>query len=208
MCSKANNKEFWDERYLNKTMPWDINQVAPAFVKYFSKSKLNGSKIAVLGSGRGHDAFFIANIKEGSPNVYGFDFSSFAVEFCNSIKIKEKLQNVSFYNVDFFELVKDKKWKNYFDYVIEHTSLCAIDPNRRTEYANLIHYLLKPQGKLIGLFFIRPKKLGGPPFGMEPIEVKELFKERFTEIKELYLEECLHGDLLQGEEYFGVFEKR
>ena len=208
--TKVNKKEFWEERYLSKRMPWDISQVAPAFVKCLTKNTdliTRNGKVAVLGCGLGHDAFYFANNKEYDFEVYGFDFAESAIKYCNEIKQKENLTNIDFYQVDFFELTKDKKWENHFNCIIEHTSLAAIDPNRRKEYIDLIKYLLKPGGELIGLFFIRPKELGGPPFGITPEEVRELFKEDFKEVEELHPEPCLHTNL-KGEEYFGVFRKR
>ena len=208
---KVSKSDFWEERYLKETMPWDINQVAPAFVKHFRtvivKDDIKNLRVAVLGCGLGHDAFYLAKYKEYSFKVYGFDFSKSAIKHCNEIKGKNNIQNIYFYQIDFFELTKDNKWKSFFDCVIEHTSLAAIDPYRRKGYVDLIKYLLKPGGKLVGLFFIRPKELGGPPFGISVNEVRELFKDNFKEIVRLRYEECLHGDKLRGDEYFGVFEK-
>ncbi len=211
--SKVNKKEFWEDKYIQNHMPWDIGQAAPAFVKYFTRrdainriSTPGSKKIAVLGSGRGHDAFYLANCKEHMFDIYGFDFSDAAIDFCNELKNKNNTSNVSFHLTDFFQMVNDKKWENYFDYVIEHTSFCAVDPKRREEYINLIKYLLKPGGKLVGLFFMRSKELGGPPFGSTPEEIKKLFKEDFNEVEELNQAECLHSNL-NGIEYFGVFEK-
>ena len=205
---KVSKKDFWEERYLTGKMPWDIGQAAPAFIKYFNyKGGFTSGKVCVLGCGLGHDAFYIANLKDYNLQVYGFDFSENAIKYCNNIKEKESLKNISFYQVDFFELLNDKNWKNYFDFVIEHTSLAAIDPNRRKEYVDLIKYLLKGGGKLIGLFFIRPKELGGPPYGIQVEEVRKLFKDGFIEVEKLHYEECLHKDKLTGDEYFGVCEK-
>ena len=204
MATKVSKKNFWEERYTTSHTPWDIGQVAPAFVKYCRrcKSLVSTVKIAVLGCGRGHDGFYFA---ESKFDVYGFDFSESAIKFCNAIKEKNNLKNIHFYNVDFFTLIKENKWKNYFDLVVEHTSLCAIDPLHRKKYVNLIKYLLKPGGKLIGLFFIRPQELGGPPFGTTQEEIRELFKDDFKEIEKLHHEQCLHT--FTGKEYFGVFEK-
>ena len=205
---KVSKKDFWEEKYISNHTPWDINQVAPAFVKYLKTKDINEGNVVVLGCGRGHDAFYFATYKECKFNVYGFDFSESAIKFCNEIKNKKNLTNTNFCQADFFNIIKEPKWKNYFDCVIEHTSLAAIDPTRRKEYIELIKYLLKPNGKLIGLFFIRPKELDGPPFGISPREVRELFKDNFTEIEKLHYEECLHGKDLKGEEYFGVFKKK
>lgn len=215
--SKVNQKDFWEERYITKHMPWDIGQVAPAFVKYLQSTKYEvqsanlgtHTSVAVLGCGHGHDAFYFAGeVAQPRFQVFGFDFSESAIKYCNKVKKKENLTNIDFYQIDFFELIKDNKWKNYFDFVIEHTSLAAIDPKRRIEYINLIKYLLKPGGKLIGLFFIKPKELSGPPYGIKVEEVRELLKENFIEIEKLHYEECLHSEKLQGEEWFAIFQKK
>ncbi len=212
MTSKVNKSNFWEERYQTNQTPWDIGEAAPAFVKYFdNKKNISNKKIAVLGCGRGHDAFYLANLKEGKVNeprfqVHGFDFSESAVNLCNTLKEKNNLKNISFHHKDFFDLMKDGKWKNYFDFIVEHTSLCAIDPSRRKEYADLVRYFLKLDGKLVGLFFIRPKELGGPPFGSTEEEIRELLKSGFTEIEKLHYEECPHT--FTGKEFFGVFEKK
>ena len=198
-------KDFWQSKYKEDHTPWDIGQVAPAFVKYNSKLRAQNSKVCVLGCGRGHDAFYFA---EKGFETYGFDFAKSAVDYCNKIKKRKKLKSVYFYQKDFFKLTKDKRWSGFFDCVIEHTSFCAINPKRREEYVGLINYLLKPGGKLIGLFFSRPKKLGGPPYGINKSKLRALLNKGFKEIEKLHPEKCLHGNTLNGEEYFGVFEKR
>ncbi len=206
--------DFWEERYAKGDMPWDIGQVSPAFIKYLTEHQdINNKTIAVLGCGRGHDAFYFAQYeskkyKNCKFDVYGFDFSEIAIRFCNELKQKKNIKNISFYKVDIFKLLRSNQWKNYFDCIIEHTCLCAIDPNRQKEYIDLINHILKPGGKVIGLFFMKPKELGGPPFGSTPGDIKELFKDNnFTETEALHPAECLHSSKLQGEEWFGVFQK-
>ncbi len=203
-----NEHIFWEEKYKKEKIPWDIGEVAPAFVKYFcdeNRELLTENKeIAVLGCGHGHDAFYLAkNIK---CQVYAFDFSESAISYCNQVKEKQNIKNINFYQIDIFELIKDKKWASYFDLIIEHTCFCAIDPKRRDEYIKLVKYLLKPNGELVGLFFIRDESLGGPPYGSTPELIKNYFKNYFQEVVELRPEPCLHSNL-QGEEYFGVFKR-
>ena len=209
--TRVNDSNFWEQRYKEQSIPWDIGKAAPAFIKHFQPKATNPlfsivpkSSLAVIGCGRGHDAFFIAeNNKE--CEVHAFDFSESAINHCNEVKKKHKFENIYFYQIDIFTLIKEKKWASYFDYVIEHTCFCAIEPERRNEYIELIKYLLKPNGKLAGLFFIRPKEIKGPPFGSTPEEIKNYFKKGFEEIEELHFEPCLH-DNLQGEEWFGIFK--
>ncbi len=201
-------KKFWEEKYLSNNTPWDIGEPAPAFVKYFSRvmpwSDSTTLKIAVLGCGRGHDAFYVANL---SPNVevHGFDYSESAINFCNCQKEENKLKNIFFHTADFFDLPKDEKWKSTFDIVLEHTSFCAIAPSHRKQYIETIKYLLRTGGKLIGLFLIRPLELGGPPFGCTKEEIGEFLKYDFIETEVLIHEHCPHT--FKAEEYFGVFEK-
>ena len=35
---------------------------------------------------------------------------------------------------------------NYFDYVIEQTCFCAIDPKRREQYERLVYHILNSNG--------------------------------------------------------------
>lgn len=201
--SKVNESVFWEQRYKEGTSHWDIGEVAPAFIKYFEKNNLKeNKKVAVLGCGRGHDAFYLANI-ENSNLIYGFDFSESAVSHCNQIKEEKQIKNIEFLQADIFNLTKDEKWKGYFDCILEHTCFCAIDPKRREEYVELVKYLLKPNGLIIGLFMMRPKELGGPPYGSTPELIKEYFKD-FKEAVEIHPEPCLHSNI-EGEEWFGVF---
>ncbi|MBT5405009.1 MAG: hypothetical protein HOL27_03540, partial [Candidatus Marinimicrobia bacterium] len=76
---------------------------------------------------------------------------------------------------DIFSL--KQKYANTFDYVIEQTCFCAIDPSRRNDYADVVQSILKPGGQLIGLWFPLDKTMeeGGPPWATSIDEVKSLF---------------------------------
>ena len=54
---------------------------------------------------------------------------------------------------------------------------CAISPLRRFEYDRVVWQLLKPSGKLLGLFLPLDKELdeGGPPWGVTKSELRDLF---------------------------------
>jgi len=76
---------------------------------------------------------------------------------------------------------------NSFDYLLEYTcfprhlhpgQVCAIDPKRRTEYADLIAPLLKPNGHYIDLAFPLDGHKGGPPFAVTESEIFDLFLPR------------------------------
>lgn len=203
------NRDFWNEKYIQNHTPWDINEAAPEIVKYFDKvfDKEKIKKlIAIPGCGKGHDAFYIAS---KNFEVYGFDFAEEAINFCNKKKDKLNLEKIHFYNTDFFSLLGDNKWKEKFDFVIEHTFYCALNPSLKEKYIETINYILKKNGKLLGLFFIDPDKKDGPPFGSSLSEIRDLFKYGFKEVAELKQVNCLHSGIsLERKEYLGLFEKQ
>lgn len=201
--ANVSKSDFWNEKYSEGITPWDINQAAPAFIRYFNDIKNTPkNKVLVPGCGRGHDAFHIA---EAGFEVHGIDFAENAIDFCTKKKGKLNLNNIYFYSLDFFNLIKNKKWESSFDYVVEHTFFCAIDPEKRKDYFNTINFLIKPKGKYVGLFFVRESD-SGPPFGTSPDEIRNLVKNEYSEVfklKELSKSEKFKD----GYHYFGVFEK-
>jgi len=104
---------------------------------------------------------------------------------------------------DLFEL------KGEFDAVVEHTCLCALPPAWRERYREAVAGLLKPGGRLIGVFFINPEMdpgETGPPFGISEAELKALMAPRF-QLVESYVPETAYPGR-EGRERIGVFEKR
>ena len=204
--NKVNNPTFWDEKYKADSIPWDIGSTAVDFIEYFKDCRHIECNMpisaCVLGCGKGHDAFHLANL---GYKVYAIDFSESAINYCNEKKKIEKIENIHFIQCDFFDLINEEKWKNTFDYIVEHTFFCAIDPKRRNEYLEVVKYLLKPKGKLVGLFVIRSKELSGPPYGSDIGEIKSLFQSDFKE--QITSEaKCIHG--FDGKEVFAIFAKK
>ena len=106
---------------------------------------------------------------------------------------------------DIFDLTP--KYNNSFDYILEQTCFCAIDPKNRDQYSNLAYDLLKVGGRLIGLWMPLDKdiKEGGPPFGVKEDEVKKLFSKQWK-----ITEDCFPVQSIQarkGREKLIVFEK-
>jgi len=71
-----------------------------------------------------------------------------------------------------------ESFNDSFDYVLEYTCFCAIDPKRRAEYADLVTRLLKPNGIYIDLAFPLDGRKGGPPFAVSATEILNLFQAR------------------------------
>jgi SAM-dependent methyltransferase len=77
---------------------------------------------------------------------------------------------------DFFDLSPSHY---QFDWVLEQTFFCAIDPIRRDDYVQQMAALLKPKGKLTGLLFDKNFGHDQPPFGGNADEYHQHFAPYF-----------------------------
>ncbi|NJL85672.1 MAG: methyltransferase domain-containing protein [Leptolyngbyaceae cyanobacterium SM1_1_3] len=165
--------EFWEQRYQAGTPRWDLGQPSPALVDWLQRSELlKPGKAIVLGCGRGHDALLFA---ESGFEVWGIDYAASAIADAKA-KAQQRQLSAHFLQRDIFALVPE--FDNQFDYVIEHTCFCAIDPSLRSQYVDLVYQLLKPQGRLVAVFFTH-NRAGGPPYGTTVAEIQTLFGQRF-----------------------------
>ncbi len=190
------NPEYWEQRYQEKSDRWDIKQAAPPFVSLLqSTTAPSPGRIAVLGCGRGYDALLFA---AHQFEVIGFDFAESAIT--EAIALAEASQSsAKFLQRDIFDL---PEYENHFDYVLEHTCFCAIEPAQRPAYVQLAKSILKPQGQLIGLFFTHNRP-GGPPFGMTPEEIRQYFQTDFQIHSLIPVTNSIRDR--QGEEHLGRF---
>lgn len=170
------NPEYWETRYQEKNTPWDLGQAAPAFISMlYSKEPPVPGSAAVLGCGRGYDALIFAS---HGFDVIGFDFSASAIEDAQ-ILADTVGSPAKFMQRDIFDLAGE--FEHYFDYVIEHTCFCAIDPQRRFDYVDVANSILKPEGEMIAIFFTHNRP-GGPPYGLNPTEIKQYMHRGFETI--------------------------
>jgi methyl halide transferase len=192
--------EYWDQRYQEGSIPWNLGVPAPPLVSLLaSPNSPTPGRIAVLGCGTGYDALLFA---EHGFEVVGFDLSALAIETATSAALGRGL-TVEFLERDIFALIPE--FSQSFDYVLEHTCFCAIDPTLRPKYVELVSTLLRPNGKLLGLFFTHNHP-GGPPFGSTTKEIRELFAERF---EFLSLEAATNSiEKRRDEEHLGILQLR
>ena len=187
--------EYWESRYQESTDRWDMGKAAPGLVNLLqSENAPAPGKTLVIGCGRGYDALLFA---EAGHEVIGVDFAPSAIEAARDFSKQANLP-VSFLQEDIFNL--DRNYSHYFDYVVEHTCFCALPPEKRIPYVNLVHSLLKPTGELFAIFFTHQRS-GGPPYGIQPPEIKELFTPQFEIIQLSSIENSVPSR--QGEEHFG-----
>lgn len=154
------------------------------------------------GCGIGHDVVLLA---EAGLDAVGVDLSATAVQ---RARAGHPGHASRFVLGDLFALPAE--WTGSFEYVFEHTCLCALPPELRAAYAETVGRLLKPGGKLVGVWFINPDMEpgeSGPPFGLSPEELDALFPASLWKISEDYIPgEAYEGR--EGRERLRVLEKR
>ena len=146
---------------------------APPFVSLFASTKAPiAGKTAVIGCGQGYDAILFA--QHGFDTI-GFDFAPSAITLGQKLSQTMGI-SMQFLQRDIFELPKE--FPASFDYTIEHTCFCAISPEQRPDYVNMVRSILNPTGELIALFWAHNRP-DGPPFGTTLEEIQDLFSSSF-----------------------------
>jgi SAM-dependent methyltransferase len=171
MTSDVNSPEKWEGDYQRGTAGWDLGGPTPVFKRLASSERFKPGRVIVLGAGRGHDAREFA--RHGF-DVTAVDFSSYAVEQMR--QLADPQAPIKFLQRDIFQLPPE--FNGSFEYVLEYTCFCAIDPKRRAEYADLVRRLLTENGLYIDLAFPLDQRKGGPPFAVTASEILDLFLNR------------------------------
>ena len=200
MVSVANS-EYWEHRYQEGTTRWDLGKASPPLVSLLNSSdvSLKTGRVAVLGCGRGYDAMLFSDY---GFDVIGFDFAPLAIAEATTLA-QANQNSAQFLQRDIFNLASG--FPSYFDYVIEHTCFCAIDPNKRSDYVKLVRQILQPEGELIGIFFTHSRS-GGPPFGITTEAIKQYFEADFEILSLVPVTNSVPER--QGEEHLGHFRVR
>ncbi|MDA9072209.1 TPMT family class I SAM-dependent methyltransferase [bacterium] len=160
----------WEQRYQNEDTGWDIRSISTPLKEYFDQLSDKGIKILIPGCGNGHEAAYLH--QQGFSNVFLLDLapsplSNFLKE--NPTFPKEHLIEDNFFN-----------HSGEYDLIVEQTFFCAIHPEHRQAYAEKVHELLKPKGKLMGLLWSVELNEKHPPFGGSKEEYHNYFDPLFN----------------------------
>lgn len=119
---------------------------------------LTSGRVLVPGCGSGHDVRALAAT---GAEVVGLDISETAIA---TAREQAPVANETYRCADFFAGDHGS-----YDALWEHTCFCAIDPDRRDDYAAAAAAAVRPGGYLVGVFFINPwdadETAEPPPFG-------------------------------------------
>ena len=176
----------WEASYRACVTPWDKGAPAPPLLEWLAQPghRFHG-EVLVPGCGYGHDARAIAATGQAAA-VCGLDLSNTAVEQARLFPV---VGGESYLVADLLALplgLRDR-----FDWIVEHTCFCAIDPLRRKDYARAVASALKPGGRLLAIFYLDPwsggqtlPPGGGPPFATSVNELDTLFTKEFQIVEE------------------------
>lgn len=205
MCTKhqfilKEEQNYWTKRYKEQQTGWDIGYPSTPIKEYVDQLTDKTIEILIPGAGNAYEAEYL--LKKGFKNVHILDISD--------VPLKQfKKRNPDFpvtqmHQADFFE------FQGQYDLIIEQTFFCSFVPSdkNRNAYAKHIAELLKPTGKLVGVWFDIP--LSGDmekrPFGGH----KKLYISYLCPLlKMITFDPCYNSiSPRQGSELFGVFERK
>ena len=167
----VNSPSFWEDVYQRGEAGWDQGGPTPVFLRLLESKQFAPGKIIVLGAGRGHDA------REFSRHGFTVTAVDFAADAARDMRaLAEPTAPVEILQADIFDL--PPALDGTFDYVLEYTCFCAIDPSRRAEYADLVARLLKTDGIYVDMAFPLETGDSGPPFAVAVDDVITLFHAR------------------------------
>ncbi len=170
----VNQVEFWQQRYEQDSINWDMGEISSPLKAYIDQLPESAKNQAILVAGAGN-AYEVGYLHEqGFTNVTLVDFAPAPIE-----AFAERYPSFPAEHLicaDFFNLSPSHY---QFDWVLEQTFFCAIDPTRRDDYVKQMAALLEPKGKLVGLLFDKDFGRNEPPFGGNADEYRQRFVPYF-----------------------------
>lgn len=168
------DSEFWAGRYREGTTGWDIGYPSPPITTYFESlasqhAQAKDAALLIPGCGNAYEAEYLHS--QGFKNVHLLDWAAEPLEAFS--KRVPDFPKSHLHQGDFFT------HSGSYDFVVEQTFFCAINPSLRPDYVLQVHKLLVPEGKLVGLFWDDPMFDNRPPFGGSRQEYRELFQAKF-----------------------------
>ncbi|MEB2774529.1 methyltransferase domain-containing protein [Algoriphagus sp. D3-2-R+10] len=168
------DENYWTEKYSLGKTGWDIGYASPPLMQYLDQIENKQIQLLIPGAGSGYEAVYAW--QSGFYGVHFLDFSKEPLERFHSLNMDFPIEHIHHQN--FFE------HEGSYDLILEQTFFCALDPKLREDYARKMKSLIKPGGKLAGVWFDREFDFDGPPFGGKAQVYRILF-EKYFEIKTL-----------------------
>jgi len=187
---------FWDERYRAGRMPWDLMGAPPVLAAYLRRSPGPGTAL-VPGCG---SAYEIRTFHEAGWEALAIDFAPAAVDRARTLlgPLGKCVRLADFFTDEF---------GGPFDLMYERTFLCSLPPALWPDYARRAARLLKPGGRLAGIFF-HGDEPEPPPFPLDQETARRLFDPLFTLESDEPAPEADSLPIFGGRERWQVWRRR
>lgn len=166
----------WNAAYEDDDIPWDKGVAAPPLAEFLETHSITG-RVLVPGCGLGHDVRLLTS--QGALAL-GMDIAPCAVRKAQAFPT---VANESYAVGDFLDL--STEWAGQFDWVVEHTCLCALELDQRKEYAASVTKALMPGGNYLAVFYreVSNSNGDGPPYPISVEAIDTLFGAHFEQVK-------------------------
>lgn len=160
----------WSACYQTGETPWEKGEPHPALPSFLSTHQhlfANRPRIFHPGCGFGRDVALLAELAE---SVTALDIAEEAISMAKTL---HSAKNIHWELGDLFTWSECES----YDLVWEHTFISAIPPSSRSDYARIVHQVLKPGGIFCGIFFLNPDHDPdeGPPFHISREQLHAMF---------------------------------
>lgn len=203
----------WQERWRQGNTPWDAGGAPPVLQKLVEGGELPEGRALVPGCGSGYDVLELATPER---SVLGIEVAEGAVARFEKLRRQAGVsrERAEVVEGDFF----DYEFGESFDLIWDYTFLCALPPARREAWAERVHELLVPGGRLVTLIFpvwdasLSPDDPeandpgAGPPYPMSPALVESVVGEWFEREDLREVEESREGR--EGMEWIAFYKAK
>ena len=183
----------WNAAYEGGDTPWDKGYASPPLIEFLKLQSISG-RVLVPGCGAGHD---VRALSAEGAEVVGLDIAPRGINKAETFPVScgERYELGDFLNLG-------KQYHQAFDWIVEHTCLCAIDPSEREDYARSVAQALKPDGKYLAIFFreVSDYQGNGPPHPISREQSDILFGNSFELIKSYVPQQTYPSRVIGAEE--------
>ncbi len=208
---------FWNQRYRSAETPWVLHKIPNALSSFLKRTKCGDVDVAapshkgiqpavevvgrprvlVPGCGTHHEV--ILAFRTAGFDVVAIDFSAVAIAETRDSLGRSRAGGLV--HGDFFK----HNFRERFDLIYERTFLCAMHPRRWPRYAKRMAQLLRPGGKLVGIFFYGTEP-DPPPYPIKTTQAAEIFGEYFRLVRDLKVSDSL--PMFAGMERWQEWERK
>lgn len=166
----------WNQAYETGDTPWDKGYASPPLCEFMERRPIQG-RVLVPGCGTGHDVRALA--AQGAEAV-GLDIAESALRKATAYPV---VGNERYFLGDF--LNPEPVHTAAYDWLVEHTCLCALSPETRSAYVDAVRQVLQPGGNFLAIFFCEVEGYtgAGPPHPISREAIDELFGTDFERIE-------------------------